>query len=166
MPPLAKWLSPIQRPSRGPQRPCGELRPSGPSAAVNEFPSEAHAPSGGLLHGRLQNPAKAPACCCSTSVSTEGPPTHALISTARARAQGTRSGKAIGRPKVPAEETAAIRAALGGLAIRKVARMVWRWKLHGAAGRARDAGLIDHGVGAQTAVVGMQVPSTYRNRLA
>jgi DNA invertase Pin-like site-specific DNA recombinase len=44
---------------------------------------------------------------------------------AKARAQGTRSGKAIGRPKVPAEKIAAARAALAaGNGIRKVARAV------------------------------------------
>jgi DNA invertase Pin-like site-specific DNA recombinase len=44
---------------------------------------------------------------------------------AKARAQGTRSGKAIGRPKVPAEKIAAVRAALAaGDGIRKVARAV------------------------------------------
>jgi DNA invertase Pin-like site-specific DNA recombinase len=43
----------------------------------------------------------------------------------KARAQGTRSGKAIGRPKVPAEKIAAVRAALAaGAGIRKVARAV------------------------------------------
>src|SRR6202049_827026 len=44
---------------------------------------------------------------------------------AKARAQGTRSGKAIGRPKVPAEKIDAVRAALAaGAGIRKVARSV------------------------------------------
>src|SRR5438477_7297203 len=44
---------------------------------------------------------------------------------AKARAQGTRSGKAIGRPRVPAEKIAAVRAALvAGEGIRKVARSV------------------------------------------
>jgi DNA invertase Pin-like site-specific DNA recombinase len=44
---------------------------------------------------------------------------------AKARAQGTRTGKAIGRPKVPAEKIAAVRAALAaGCGIRKVARAV------------------------------------------
>jgi DNA invertase Pin-like site-specific DNA recombinase len=44
---------------------------------------------------------------------------------AKARAQGTRSGKAIGRPKVPADKIAAVRAALvAGDGIRKVARAV------------------------------------------
>jgi len=44
---------------------------------------------------------------------------------AKARAQGTRSGKAIGRPKVPAEKIAAVQAALAaGDGIRKVARAV------------------------------------------
>jgi DNA invertase Pin-like site-specific DNA recombinase len=43
---------------------------------------------------------------------------------AKARAQGTRSG-AIGRPKVPAEKIAAVRAALAaGDGIRRVARTV------------------------------------------
>ena len=49
---------------------------------------------------------------------------------AKARAQGTRSGKAIGRPKVPAEKIAAVRAALAaGEGIRKVAVLretMWR----------------------------------------
>jgi DNA invertase Pin-like site-specific DNA recombinase len=45
---------------------------------------------------------------------------------AKARAQGTRSGKAIGRPgEVPADKIAAVRAALvAGDGIRKVARAV------------------------------------------
>jgi hypothetical protein len=58
--PAAKWLSPIQRPSRGPQRPCGELRPSGPGASVNGFPSGAHAPLRDFPHGRFQKTAKVP----------------------------------------------------------------------------------------------------------
>jgi hypothetical protein len=44
---------------------------------------------------------------------------------AKARAQGTRTGKAIGGPEVPAEKIAAARAALAaGDGIRKVAKLV------------------------------------------
>jgi DNA invertase Pin-like site-specific DNA recombinase len=44
---------------------------------------------------------------------------------AKARATGTRSGKAIGRPGLPAEKIAAVRAALAaGDGIRKVARLI------------------------------------------
>jgi DNA invertase Pin-like site-specific DNA recombinase len=47
------------------------------------------------------------------------------VGIAKARAQGTRSGEAIGRPKVPAEKIAAIRAALAaGNGIRKAAKIV------------------------------------------
>jgi hypothetical protein len=73
----------------------------------------------------LQNPGKAPLVVVRPPSALKAPPTHAVISTARARAQGTRSGKAIGRPKVPAEKIAAVRAALvTGDGIRKVARAV------------------------------------------
>ena len=44
---------------------------------------------------------------------------------AKAQAQGTRSGKPIGRPKVPVDEISPIRAALAaGSGIRKVAKLV------------------------------------------
>jgi DNA invertase Pin-like site-specific DNA recombinase len=44
---------------------------------------------------------------------------------ARARAKGTRSGKAFGRPRLPAERETAVRASLkSGAGIRKTARLV------------------------------------------
>jgi hypothetical protein len=44
---------------------------------------------------------------------------------ARARAKGTRSGKAFGRPRLSAEREAAVRAALAeGMGIRRAARLV------------------------------------------
>jgi DNA invertase Pin-like site-specific DNA recombinase len=44
---------------------------------------------------------------------------------ARARAQGTKSGKAFGRPKIPPEREDAVRASLAvGTGIRKTARLI------------------------------------------
>ena len=60
---------------------------------------------------------------------------------ARARAKGTRSGKAFGRPKLSAEREAAVRAALAaGTGIRRTARLVGTGNATRGADRSGDAG--------------------------